>query len=98
MNVCNIQEKTLTTHSLLLLTFLLCLIVEVSFTGKDIVYLVPILKYRDPVQIITLQASSIQSESRLDNGVISINLSRTFFNGIGHVLEYIDQVLKIHSF
>ena len=40
----------------------------------------------------------IQSESRLDNGVISINLSRTFFTGIGHVLEYIDQVLKIHSF
>ena len=39
-----------------------------------------------------------QSESRLDNGVISINLSRTFFTGIGHVLEYIDQVLKIHSF
>ena len=39
-----------------------------------------------------------QSESRLDNGVISINLSRTFFSGIGHVLEYIDQVLKIHSF
>ena len=38
------------------------------------------------------------SESRLDNGVISINLSRTFFTGIGHVLEYIDQVLKIHSF
>jgi hypothetical protein len=25
-------------------------------------------------------------------------LSRTFFTGIGHVLEYIDQVLKIHSF
>ena len=40
----------------------------------------------------------LQSESRLDNGVISINLSRTFFTGIGHVLEYIDQVLKIHSF
>ena len=39
-----------------------------------------------------------QSESRLDNGVVSINLSRTFFTGIGHVLEYIDQVLKIHSF
>jgi hypothetical protein len=39
-----------------------------------------------------------QSESRLDNGVISINLSRTFFTGIGHVLEYIDQVLKMHSF
>ena len=39
-----------------------------------------------------------QSESRLDNGVISINLSRTFFTGLGHVLEYIDQVLKIHSF
>ena len=42
--------------------------------------------------------SVLQSESRLDNGVISINLSRTFFTGIGHVLEYIDQVLKIHSF
>jgi hypothetical protein len=40
----------------------------------------------------------IQSESRLDNGVVLINLSRTFFTGIGHVLEYIDQVLKIHSF
>jgi hypothetical protein len=25
-------------------------------------------------------------------------LSRTFLTGIGHVLEYIDQVLKIHSF
>ena len=36
----------------------------------------------------------IIAESRLDNGVISINLSRTFFTGIGHVLEYIDQVLK----
>ena len=42
--------------------------------------------------------SRVQSENRLDNGVISINLSRTFFTGIGHVLEYIDQVLKIHSF
>ena len=41
---------------------------------------------------------AFQSESRLDNGVVSINLSRTFFTGIGHVLEYIDQVLKIHSF
>jgi hypothetical protein len=30
--------------------------------------------------------------------MVSINLSRTFFTGIGHVLEYIDQVLKIHSF
>ena len=40
----------------------------------------------------------VQSEKRLDNGVVSINLSRTFFTGIGHVLEYIDQVLKIHSF
>ena len=38
------------------------------------------------------------SESRLDNGVVSINCSPTFFTGIGHVLEYIDQVLKIHSF
>jgi hypothetical protein len=42
--------------------------------------------------------NSYQSESRLDNGVISINLSRTYFTGIGHVLEYIDQVLKIHLF
>ena len=33
------------------------------------------------------------SSSRLDNGVISINLSHTFFTGIGHVLEYIDQVV-----
>ena len=40
----------------------------------------------------------IQSESILDNGVVSINFSRTFFTGIGHVLEYIDQVLKIYSF
>ena len=40
----------------------------------------------------------IQSESRLDNGIFSINLSRTFFTGIGHVLEYIDQVLKNNSF
>ena len=39
-----------------------------------------------------------QSESRLDNGVVSINLSRTCFTGIGHVLEYINQVLNIHSF
>ena len=43
-------------------------------------------------------SQDLQSESRLDNGVISINLSRTFFTGIRHVLEYIDQVLKIHSF
>ncbi len=47
---------------------------------------------------IGLDGHTKQSESRLDNGVISINLSRTFFTGIGHVLEYIDQVLKIHSF
>jgi spore germination protein GerM len=44
------------------------------------------------------ETTNMQSESRLDNGVVSINLSRTFFTGIGHVLEYIDQVLKIHSF
>jgi hypothetical protein len=37
-------------------------------------------------------------EFGLDNGVVSINFSRTFFTGIGHVLEYFDQVLKIHSF
>ena len=37
----------------------------------------------------------VQSESRLDNGVFSNDLSHT---GIGHVLENIDQVLKIHSF
>ena len=37
-------------------------------------------------------------EFGLDNGVVSINFSRTFFTGIGHVLEYVDQVLKIHSF
>jgi hypothetical protein len=36
----------------------------------------------------------IQSENRLDNGVVSINLSRTCFTGIGHVLEYIDQVFE----
>jgi hypothetical protein len=36
-----------------------------------------------------------QPESRLDNGVFSNDLSHT---GIGHVLENIDQVLKIHSF
>jgi hypothetical protein len=39
-----------------------------------------------------------QSESRLDNGVVSIHFSPTFFTGIGYVLEYIDQVLTIHSF
>ena len=37
----------------------------------------------------------IGPESRLDNGVFSNDLSHT---GIGHVLENIDQVLKIHSF
>ena len=47
---------------------------------------------------LSLTLDPMQSESRLDNGVVSINLSRTFFTGIGHVLEYIDQVLKIHSF
>jgi hypothetical protein len=46
----------------------------------------------------TIKTTITQSESRLDNGIISINLSRTFFTGIGHVLEYIDQVLKIHLF
>ena len=53
---------------------------------------------RHRIKKIYLFNCYIQSESRLDNGVISINLSRTFFTGIGHVLEYIDQVLKIHSF
>ena len=28
-----------------------------------------------------------QSENRLDNGVVSINFSRTFFTGIGHVFR-----------
>ena len=46
----------------------------------------------------SLSLPTLQSESRLDNGVFSINLSRTYFTGIGHILEYIDQVLKIHSF
>jgi hypothetical protein len=48
--------------------------------------------------VIDFDILTLQSESRLDNGVVSINLSRTFFTGIGHVLEYVDQVLKIHSF
>jgi hypothetical protein len=48
--------------------------------------------------VIDFDILTLQSESRLDNGVVSINLSRTFFTGIGHVLEYIEQVLKIHSF
>ena len=38
-----------------------------------------------------------QSESRFDNGVVSINLSRTFFTGIGHVLEYNSLVLIVAS-
>jgi hypothetical protein len=36
-----------------------------------------------------------QQESRLDNVVLSNDWSHT---GIGHVLENIDQVLKMHSF
>ena len=45
-----------------------------------------------------LQLAIYQSESRFDNGVFSNDLSHTLWSGIGHVLEYIDQVLKIHSF
>jgi hypothetical protein len=45
--------------------------------------------------VIVSGLSILQPESRLDNGVFSNDLSHT---GIGHVLENIDQVLKIHSF
>jgi hypothetical protein len=48
-----------------------------------------------PIFLDLLQNILYQPESRLDNGVFSNDLSHT---GIGHVLENIDQVLKIHSF
>jgi hypothetical protein len=48
-----------------------------------------------PIFFDLLQNILYQPESRLDNGVFSNDLSHT---GIGHVLENIDQVLKIHSF